>query len=82
MMVGLHLLGKNKKEDSLNFFKKFFKRKTAYDPKKDSLGRTIANRQGVDDRPNEPLGCVAPPVRFEDERQRKDVHKIYREKIS
>lgn len=35
--------------------------------KRDSDGYVIANRQGVDVKPNEPFDCVSPAFRFDTE---------------
>ncbi len=34
--------------------------------KRSKNGHIKANRQGVDEIPNEPFGCEAPPIRVED----------------
>ncbi|MBD66332.1 MAG: hypothetical protein CME62_14065 [Halobacteriovoraceae bacterium] len=38
-----------------------------YEPKKDNHGRAVANRRGVDTKPNEPFDSIAPPVRMDEE---------------
>jgi hypothetical protein len=34
--------------------------------KRTDSGHVVANRQGIDEKPNEPFGCEAPPIRIED----------------
>ena len=48
-----------------NFLLKLFSRKSSSDLKRDDNGYVIANRQGVDVKPNEQYDCVAPAFRFD-----------------
>lgn len=41
--------------------------------KKDRFGKTIANRQGCDEKPNEPYDCIAPPLRIETNEQKRAI---------
>jgi hypothetical protein len=73
----------------MNRFEKFlgklgrpFTKSKAKRLSKDSHGRTIANRQGVDTVPNEPFDCLAPPIRYESKEQVDRVKQALEEKGS
>ena len=61
--------------------KKFFQQgKSEEELNRDKFGRPVANRTGVDTKPNEPFDCKAPPLRYESKEELDKVKKSVNEK--
>lgn len=56
--------------------KRFFQQGKSDDQlERDKFGRPVANRTGVDTKPNEPFDSKAPPIRYESEEEVREMKK-------